>query len=301
MQKSLVLICLLTISAASSFSQPSDFPVLQGPYMGQKPPGMTPEIFAPGIISTPAHEFSCCFTPDGKEFYFTRHEPNLNQKVIMVTKLRDGAWTKPEVVPFVENQFSFEPLVTPDNRRLYFSSGKPIPGQPGPPMNTLYVDREGDGWSIAKNPGPPFNPAQTMYVSVASNGTIYTTDISGGPGKEKIAMMKKTNNRYEKLESLGPPINGEAQAMYPFIAPDESYLIFGSGKDGGKANDVLVISFRKPDGGWSEPRSIDLGMTAGLPFVTSDGKFLFFTGGERGKSDIYWASSKFIEDLRPKD
>ena len=30
----------------------NDWPVLKGPYIGQKPPGMTPEIFAPGIIST---------------------------------------------------------------------------------------------------------------------------------------------------------------------------------------------------------------------------------------------------------
>lgn len=29
-----------------------DFPVLKGPYLGQKPPGMTPDIFAPGFVST---------------------------------------------------------------------------------------------------------------------------------------------------------------------------------------------------------------------------------------------------------
>jgi hypothetical protein len=28
------------------------FPILKGPYLGQKPPGMIPEIFAPGFIST---------------------------------------------------------------------------------------------------------------------------------------------------------------------------------------------------------------------------------------------------------
>jgi hypothetical protein len=27
------------------------FPVLQGPYLGQKPPGLTPEVFAPGILN----------------------------------------------------------------------------------------------------------------------------------------------------------------------------------------------------------------------------------------------------------
>jgi hypothetical protein len=29
-----------------------EFPRLQGPYMGQKPPEMTPQLFAPGIITT---------------------------------------------------------------------------------------------------------------------------------------------------------------------------------------------------------------------------------------------------------
>ena len=42
---------------------------LTGPYLWQKLPGMTPEIFAPGIISTEKHEFLCCFSPDGNEFY----------------------------------------------------------------------------------------------------------------------------------------------------------------------------------------------------------------------------------------
>ena len=135
---------IVALLAASSFAQKSDFPVLKGPYVGQKFPGTMPEIFAPGVISTSAHEFSCCFSPDGKEFYFARNVAELNEKVIMVTRLRDGVWTAPAVVPFVENQFSFEPLITPDNKRLYFMSGKPIPGQPGPPLNVLYVEREGD-------------------------------------------------------------------------------------------------------------------------------------------------------------
>jgi hypothetical protein len=72
-----------TLSGARQSSP--EFPKLSGPYLGQKPPGMAPEVFAPGIVSTAAHEFSCSFTPDGKEFYFTRRDPKLNQPFIMVT------------------------------------------------------------------------------------------------------------------------------------------------------------------------------------------------------------------------
>ncbi len=39
----------------------------------------------------------------------------------------------------------------------------------------------------------------------------------------------------------------------------------------------------------------------GPPFVSPDGKFLFFTGGGRGKRDICWVSAAFIEELRPKE
>ena len=46
----------LLIAVSIGFSQElvkrnSDIPILKDPYLGQKQPEMTPEIFAPGIIS----------------------------------------------------------------------------------------------------------------------------------------------------------------------------------------------------------------------------------------------------------
>ena len=291
---------LFHVSASYGQAAETGVLVLKGPYVGQAPPGKTPVIFAPGFVSTDAHEFSCSLTPDGNEFYFARRDPTLNQPVVMVTRLRDGVWTKPEIAPFVENGFSFEPMVTPDGKRLYFTSGKPVPGQTGPPMNILYVEREGDGWSAAKDPGSPFNPAKAMYISAAANGTIYTTDISGGPAKACVAVCRLVDGKYQTLEQMGPPIGAGTQNMYPFVAPDESFLIVTARTPSEKLQSALCVSFRKPDGSWAEPRAIDLGMDAGVPFVSRDGKYLFFTAGERGKSDIYWVSAEVIGELRPK-
>ncbi len=306
MRQLLFIVCLLAVWAVDSCSQQKDFPILKGAYLGQKVPGNTPEMFAPGVVSTASYEFSCSFSPNGNEFYFTRRDPTLNENVIMATKLHEGIWTKPEIAPFVESQSSFEPMVTPDGKRLYFSSGKTILGQAGPPKNILFVEREGDGWSMPKNPGPPFNPAQTMYISSTTNGTIYTTDISAGPGKECLAVLHKIDGEYSKPERLGSPINGEVQRLYPFIAPDENYLVFASrvptkGFESGLFVSELLVAFRGPDGSWSKPQPINLGMDAGAPYVTPDGKYLFFTSGHRGKSDIYWVSAKVIEDLRLKN
>jgi len=271
----------------------------QGPYLGQKPPGAIPQIFAPGIVSTDAHEFSCSFTPDGKEFYFTRMDAKRRLNLIYVTKWVDGSWTKPEVVPFIQNRMSFEPRVTPDGKRLYFTWEKPVLGQEGFGMNIWCVERKGKGWSNPVNPGRFLNPDKAMCVSVTLDGTMYASDISGGPGTEAIAVARLVNGKYKKLERLPAPINVGAQDMYPFVAPDESYLIFASRRQSPRSSSGLFVSFRNPDQTWGEPLAIDLGFPAGLPFISPDGKYLFFTAGERGKSDIYWVEARFLKEARP--
>jgi pimeloyl-ACP methyl ester carboxylesterase/Tol biopolymer transport system component len=284
------LVLSATASGRSAQARPS------GPYLGQTPPGATPQVFAPGLVSTAAHEFSCSFTPDGKEFYFTRMDPKGRLNLIYVTKCVDGTWTDPEVVPFVQNRMSFEPRVTPDGSRLYFTWEKPVPGQEGFGMNIWYVERKGEGWGNPVNPGRFLNPDKAMCVSVTLDGTLYTSDISGGPGTEGIAVAKLVNGKYKSLDRLPAPVNVGAQDMYPHVAPDESYLIFASRRQSPRSSSGLFVSFRNADRAWGEPRAIDLGFQAGLPFVSPDGKYLFFTAGERGKSDIYWVEARFLEE-----
>jgi len=48
-----------------SHAQQKDFLPLQGSCLGQKPPGMKPEIFAPGIISTKADDYAFEISPFG--------------------------------------------------------------------------------------------------------------------------------------------------------------------------------------------------------------------------------------------
>ena len=105
--------------------------------------------------------------------------------------------------------------------------------------------------------------------------------------------------RYLDAERLGPPVNdGKTPTFSPFIAPDGSYLIVS------RSHPVytyqLFISFRRPDGTWSEP--VNLSDILKHPYalngrVTPDGKYLFFTG--RSGVD-YWVDASVIEALRPK-
>jgi hypothetical protein len=73
-----------------------EFPVLKGPYLGQKPAGEKPEVFAPGIVSSSeATEYGIAFTPNEKDLYFNR-----NGVGIMVCTWDDSNWTPPIKAPF---------------------------------------------------------------------------------------------------------------------------------------------------------------------------------------------------------
>ena len=67
---SIVLLFSILAFSSNSYGQ-DEFPVLEGPYFGQKPPGLIPELFAPGIISISGrHEMGVSFSPDLDEMYF---------------------------------------------------------------------------------------------------------------------------------------------------------------------------------------------------------------------------------------
>ena len=88
------------------------------------------------------------------------------------------------------------------------------------------------------------------------------------------------DGEYTKPELLPPGINAVEGVLNwtPFIAPDESYLLFCSTRF--NARQGLFIAFRLPDGTWTE--AYNLGETINtergvrFPTLSPDGKFLFF-------------------------
>ena len=99
-------------------------------------------------------------------------------------------------------------------------------------------------------------------------------------------------------------IPGDIRNWTPFIAPDESYLLFSSSraKDKTDTGDIY-ISFRNSDGSWTKPIYLDDEVNSDrperFPSVTPDGKcFIFSRFVSRGNEDVMWVSSKIIEELK---
>jgi hypothetical protein len=286
------LTLLVSLLATAVLAQnPSTKPT--GPYLGQTPPGKTPVVFAPGIVSTGTHEFSFSMNPEGTEVYFARGIGEMNIKKIMVTRLVNGVWTDPAPLfpDFADEHF--EPSVTPDGRHLYFMAFHPVEGQPRPDIDMFRADRTDNGWGTPYHLEAPFNPMGSMFTSVTRDGVLYTTDTK--TGGNDIARTRPTETGFGPYEILGAPINTAAAEVYPFIAPDESFLIFCKMAQTGGG---LMVSFRTSDGNWTEPQPIPIGMNGGVPFVSRDGKYLFFTAGKM-PSDIYWVDFQIVRDLKP--
>ncbi|NMC44528.1 MAG: hypothetical protein GYA46_11470 [candidate division Zixibacteria bacterium] len=293
-------VCLICLGGVADAQQPTaQSPPPTGPYLGQTPPGMTPALFAPGIVSTEAHEFSFTISPDGKEIYFTRKHPELRNR-IMVTRWEKSGWTTPEMAFKASDDEGMEPFLPPDGKTLFYQTWRQAPEATAPSMDIWTITRTGNGWSDPVHLGAPFNPGKSMYIGMAADGTVYTTDISGGMGTGSIVATRLKDGAYEPFTPLPSSINATGREIYPCIAPDGSFLLFTRINDDKVPG--LYATFRTAAGAWSEPKKLDLGQkAASMPSLSPDGKYLFFTSmSEKAEGNIFWVDARIIESLRPK-
>ena len=275
---------------------------LRGPFLGQEPPGSAPAVFAPNVVSTEDGELNSAFTPDGREFYFTR------QRRVHVVREETGTWGRPQPLAVLGDYRSLDMCVTRDGRRMYLCSNQPVSGtgEPKKDRDIWAVTRAGNAWREPRNLGEDVNsPKDDLYPTLTATGDLYFCSLrGGGTGGHDIYRARMVGGRFEHPENLGAPINTASADFDPFIAPDGSYLIFASDRPGGFGNADLYISFRGKDGSWSVPRNLGAPVNTPYleysPMLSPDGKYLFFTSGRGGADDIYWVDARVIEPLRPR-
>jgi hypothetical protein len=164
MKKLILINCLLLIAVVLTFAQQDKFPKLTGPYLGQKPPGMTPEIFAPGIISKDGVQSKLLVVPDGKEIIFknmimTGNSPSDRKSSFVSIKMIDGVWGLPSEIPFSTQYVNDEPALSPDGKKLFFVSNRPKQGEAElQKMPDIWmVCRTDSTWNNPINIGAPIN------------------------------------------------------------------------------------------------------------------------------------------------
>ncbi len=252
-----------------------------------------PVIFGKGVISTEDDEFGASFTPDGKTCYFTIKSPSTissNVMVICYSHFENGKWGDPEIAPFSGKFKDFSPSISPDGQKLFFISNRPVDEKRKFDTNIWLVEKSGEGWSEPKNIGSPVNTAGwELGCSVTNDGTIYFSS-TGATGNADLYCSKFADGKYQKPDSLGEAVNSPYSETDPFIAPDESYILFSSQGRPDALSDVgasvnyprgdLYISYRK-DGKWTIAKNLGPAVNStseeSNPSVSHDGKTLYFT------------------------
>ena len=304
--KTTMIFFILAVLLCVGIHAEDEWPVLKGSYLGQKPPGMTPEIFAPGLISTAQSELNSVLSPRGDEFYFavcTSSKEDFKKGIylyhIMVTKQADGVWLKPEIAAFTGRYSAVDMSFSPDGNRLYFCSDRPTPWNKPPNRDIWYCERLTHGWSVPQNPGEPLNsPGDEVYPTLTAEGTMYfASSRKGGKGKKDIYSAKFVDENFVSPVHLGEEINTKYNEGDTFVAPDESYLLVTcKGRPDHWGGDGIYFSMKNKDGSWKRLKNIypSTKITGGCPMVSPDGKYLFFSRG----GDIHWVDAKIIETLK---
>ena len=267
---------------------PNEFPAVQGPYLGQKPPGLKPELFAPGIVSVPEFgESNCLIWEAGNRAMFFRIDVgkletfNLGSKWDFL-KL-STLWGKSELLH----------CIAPDGQTMYYNYFGDLPDGSKPKRTSIFFKQKKNGdWSDGKD-----TQITGMWPSVDAVGNLYyTTRLKGFAC---IARRIQKDGTYSEQEILSFPNDEKIEFMHPCVAQDGSFIIMDAENCPHENGCELYISFCRQDNAWTKPRQMgDLIplKNAAMARLSTDGKFIFF----QAAGDIYWVSTKIIEELKSK-
>tara|TARA_B100000575_G_scaffold276855_1_gene262633 strand:+ start:6470 stop:9178 length:2709 start_codon:yes stop_codon:yes gene_type:complete len=173
-----------------------------------------------GEVNTKYHESSATISKDGKTMYFTRNnyfngklrrsrDNEVKLKVYKATKNDNNSWGSIKELPFNGNDFSVaHPALSPDGKKLYFSSD--MPGTFGKSDIWFVYIYDNEEYSQPINLGPNVNTEfrESFPFIDDSFNLFYSSDGKMGLGGFDVFSSKLNSRGFpSKVENLGIPLN----------------------------------------------------------------------------------------------
>jgi len=299
--KTVFLVGCLLAAVITPAAQERVVPELTVPRPGQKPPGVTPEVFAPGVVSRDGLQTKLTMSADGAEILNTERDPATNAWSFISRRRAGDSWGKPVVLPYAREFMDLEPSLSPDGKRILFVSNRPA-GSGGEPVkfpDIWMAEKTGDRWGDPVRLGPPVNTADPADIAAhpafGPDGGIYFMRQNGQ--SRRLFQAARRGDGF--AEPLPLPLSDDLFAggfSGPCLSPDGRTLLMHSRREGGLGNWDLYAAFRDASGDWSGLINLGPGVNTAQPesspTFSPDGDFIFFTR----ETDIYWVSA---EILRP--
>ena len=301
--KKFPLIFLIGFICAGCMQTEKHFLDTKDAYFGLTPPGLIPEIFAPGIVSDSAWAEHCqiAISPKGDEIYWSRFANGVTEQIYF-SKFINNEWTKPKLADFIKDDLTLingQPTFSPDGKKLFFYSRNRLGGLGY--IDAWYVERKENGWSKPINVGQPFNTeGDDRPPIITEKGNAYTIGRNFAENKVDYLRFNYIDGKFSSPSSVS--IYKDRLYWWPlYVSPDETYIIFPSIAEDGFGRLDLYVCFKEENDIWEKP--INLGpeintkTSERFPIVSTDGKYLFFMRHSESW-DIFWVSTELIENLK---
>lgn len=292
------ILCLILLLSSLMIAQ--NYSTTKNLYLGKEPPGLSPKIFAKGIMG-------CVFSNDGGEIFYFIFKRSRGKHTIMQSRIVKGQWSQPVPTSFSDKYSDFHPFLSKDGNKLFFGSNRRINSKKKVPYSNLwFTEKRGNTWVDPKPLSSVINTGYENCGTIGPDGELYFRSISKKGRGGDFFLSNYIDGEFQKPIKLTNKINSVYDESHPCLSPDGSYLIFSSKRPGGwnRGRDDLWISFKRDDDFWTKARNmgkkINTGFNTSCATISPDSKYLFYTIIKSGESSTFWVSTKIIKELEPK-
>ena len=284
------------------------------------PEPLQPAVFAPGVISDAREQWRLTFTPDGDTAYFAASDgffPITRRATIYVSHRMGSGWSAPAVADFSGTHADIDPAISPDGRRLYFSSIRPVDGAARGDIDVWMVERTAGGrWGAPVRLGDEVNSdLDELYPSVSRDGALF---VAAGPRAPSpgsnfdIYRAERRGEGFAPRVALGAGVNRQPAAddphpqaaweFNPEISPDGRTLVFTSLRPGGQGLGDLYVSHLR-GGAWTPARNLGAPVNTAAdeyhPTWSRDGAWLYFVRRNPLPGDFHRVPARALAALQP--
>jgi outer membrane protein OmpA-like peptidoglycan-associated protein/tetratricopeptide (TPR) repeat protein len=178
-----------------------------------------------------------------------------------------------EVINTSTNQY--KPVISGDGSTIAFMHGLPF-------YDAVYVSKKENGsWSKPENITPQILSDGDQFVTCISyDGTVlYLTRED--EFNSDIYRSEYIDGRWGPSQVIGSNVNTKYWESHAAISDDGNTLYFTSNRKGTIGAMDIYVSTRMDDGFWGPAKNLGAGINTELnedtPFITADGKMLFFS------------------------
>lgn len=247
-----------------------------------------PELFAPGIVSTPFSEVRLTLSRDGRTaLWFARDRPGgPGGYDIWMSKRSGASWGAATPVSFNSPQRDFDPAFSADGRFVYFSSDRPG----GQGRDDIYrVSLTATGFGEPESLGPAVNSAGNEWAPMLSRdgALLFSSDGRGGAGRMDLFVSRgQRGGRFAPATPVPGALNSSADEFDATFLDDDRTILFSRASNLEKDTVWLYIAVRDDDAydtGTKLPESFnvpDKSSYAPMLDWSQPGRFTFTRAGE---------------------